>query len=130
MALRYQADTQTKPLGANANTPLQGNTAFKDGQLAEVILLITGRFTVGEGYNGIHKLFQQLRHRFAVRSSCPASKSIQCFFFAASSLLVAIFTVGNKAAVRRAATGAEQHHMAAGAGQRAGGDRVVARRAQ
>lgn len=66
MALRYQADTQTKPLGANANTPLQGNTAFKDGQLAEVILLITGRFTVGEGYNGIHKLFQQLRHRFAV----------------------------------------------------------------
>lgn len=95
MALRYQADTQTKPLGANANTPLQGNTAFKDGQLAEVILLITGRFTVGEGYNGIHKLFQQLRHRFAV-GSCPASKSIQCFFFAASSLLVAIFTVGTK----------------------------------
>lgn len=64
MALRYQADTQTKPLGANANTPLQGNTAFKDGQLAEVILLITGRFTVGEGYNGIHKLFQQLLEEF------------------------------------------------------------------
>ena len=36
----------------------------------------------------------------------------------------------HKAAVRRAASGAKQHHMTAGAGQRAGGDRVVARRAQ
>lgn len=129
MALRYQADTQTKPLGANANTPLQGNTAFKDGQLAEVILLITGRFTVGEGYNGIHKLFQQLRHRFAVEQ-LPGIKSRSSAFLRRQLAIGGDLHRWHKAAVRRAATGAEQHHMAAGAGQRAGGDRVVARRAQ
>ena len=129
MALRYQADTQTKPLGANANTPLQGNTAFKDGQLAEVILLITGRFTVGEGYNDIHKLFQQLRHRFAVEQ-LPGIKVDPVLLLRRQLAVGGDLHRWHKAAVRRAATGAEQHHMAAGAGQRAGGDRVVARRAQ
>ncbi len=127
MALRYQADTQTKPLAPTQIRLCQGNTAFKDGQLAEVIRSLqvglplakaTMVSTNSSSSCGITAVEQR-----------PASKSIQCFSFAASSLLVAIFTAG-AAAGRRAATGAEQHHMQAGAGQRAGGDRVVARRAQ
>ena len=129
MAQRSQADTQTKPLGANANTPLQGNTAFKDGQLAEVILLITGRFAVGESHNGIHELLQQLWHRFAVDQL--SGIEVDPVLFLCRQLAVGgDLHRRHKAAVRRAAAGTEQHHMAAGAGQRAGGECVVARRAQ
>ena len=63
-------------------------------------------------------------------SSCPASKVDPVLFLRRQLAIGGDLHRWHKAAVRRAATGAEQHHMAAGAGQRAGGDRVVARRAQ
>lgn len=66
---------------------------FKDRQFAEVVTLVTGLLTVGKLNDGVDKFFQQLRHRFTV-DQLTRVKVDPVFFFAASSLLVAIFTVG------------------------------------
>jgi hypothetical protein len=46
-------------------------------------------------HDGIDELAQQLRHRFTV-NQLTGIEIDPVFFFAASSLLVAIFTVGTK----------------------------------
>ncbi len=72
---------------------LKRHTTLKDRQLAEVVLLVTGLPAVSKLHDSIHELRQQLWHRFAVdQLACVEIDPV--LFFAASSLLVAIFTVG------------------------------------
>ena len=111
------------------SSALQRYPAFKDRQLAEVVGFITRRAAVGDLDNQIDEAAEQGLHRHAVDQAAGVEID-------PVRLLRRQLAVGgqlhrrHKAAVRRTSPGAEQHHMAAGTGQRAGRHRIVARRAE
>ena len=108
---------------------LQRHPAFKDRQLAKVVGFITRRAAVGDLDDQIDEAAEQGLHCHAVDQA--AGVEIDPVRFLRRQLAVGRqLHRRHKAAVRRAAPGAEQHHMAAGTGQRAGRHRIVARRAE